>query len=125
MWAVSTVRFHSILLLFCLGLVCQDVAVSGPFANKKPAYVGTTAGWINQKETLTTKHIHAIVQVSASQGGVVALVHALVSTWTANLLIVSPLFRGSNPYPCGSLTYRNAFRFSVVGLIPFLLLCQA
>ena len=47
-----------------------------------------------------------IVQASASQGDEVALFHALSSTWTVNLLIVSPRFRGSNPYPCGSLTYR-------------------
>ncbi len=33
----------------------------------------------------------------------------LVSTWTANQLMVSPSFRGSNPYPCGSLTYRVGF----------------
>jgi hypothetical protein len=48
-----------------------------------------------------------IVQALASQGGEVALFHALFSTWTVDLLIVSPLFCGSNPYPCGSLTYRK------------------
>jgi len=48
-----------------------------------------------------------IVQVLASQGDEVALFHALVSTWTVDLLIVSPRLRGSNPYPYGSLTYRN------------------
>ena len=38
----------------------------------------------------------------------VALFHALDSTWTVSPLIVSPQFRDSNPYPCGSLTYRNS-----------------
>jgi len=52
---------------------------------------------------------HAIVQVLASQGDEVTLFHALFSTWTVYLLIVSPLLCGSNPYPCGSLTYRSGF----------------
>jgi len=43
----------------------------------------------------------------------VALFHALVSTWTVDLLIVSPRLRGSNPYPCGSLTYRNDLFYSL------------
>ena len=40
----------------------------------------------------------------------VALFHALGSTWTVRLLAVSPRLRGSNPYPCGSLTYRSGSR---------------
>lgn len=53
------------------------------------------------------------VQALASQGNEIALDDALFSTSTANLLIVSPLFRGSNPYPCGSLTYRVFNMYSV------------
>jgi len=40
----------------------------------------------------------------------VALFHALGSTWTVHLLAVSPRLCGSNPYPCGSLTYRSGPR---------------
>ena len=54
----------------------------------------------------TAKYRFITVQASASQGSEIALGHALVSTFPANQLIVSPPFRGSNPYPCGSLTYR-------------------
>ena len=32
--------------------------------------------------------------------------HLVFSMWPADQLIVSPPFCGSNPYPCGSLTYR-------------------
>ena len=55
---------------------------------------------------LHTQLVYAIVQALASQGDEIALGYALISTYPANLLIVSPLLRGSNPYPCGSLTYR-------------------
>ena len=54
----------------------------------------------------TTRSNPATVWASASQGDEITLDNALVSTWPVDLLIVSPLFRGSNPYPCGSLTYR-------------------
>ncbi len=57
--------------------------------------------------SLFKKHSSAIVQASTSQGNEDTLFHALFSTWTVYLLIVSPLFCGSNPYPCGSLAYRN------------------
>lgn len=41
------------------------------------------------------------------KGNVIALFHTLKTTWTVHhLLIVSPQYRGSNPYPRGSLTYR-------------------
>ena len=50
--------------------------------------------------------LYVIVQALASQGDEIALEYAFDSTYPANLLIVSPLLRGSNPYPCGSLTYR-------------------
>jgi hypothetical protein len=60
-----------------------------------------------QREKLCT----LLVQALASQGDEIALEYALVSTYPANQLIVSPLFRGSNPYPCGSLTYRKLFNF--------------
>ena len=48
----------------------------------------------------------ATVWASTSQGDEIILDNALVSTWPVDLLIVSLLFRGNNPYPCGSLTYR-------------------
>lgn len=51
--------------------------------------------------------MYAYVQVLASLGDEIALYYALFSTKSVNLLIVSPLLRGSNPYPNGSLTYRN------------------
>jgi len=45
---------------------------------------------------------------------------ALFSTQTVDRLTVSPPFCGSNPYPCGSLTYRNrepvGHRFSLFSL---------
>lgn len=63
----------------------------------------------------TAKKLYVIVQALASQGDEIALKYALVSTYPANQLIVSPLFRGSNPYPCGSLTYRKLFIFQKEG----------
>ena len=48
----------------------------------------------------------APVWASTSQGDEIILDNALISAWPVDLLIVSLLFRGSNPYPCGSLTYR-------------------
>ena len=68
--------------------------------NKKPRCRTRTTTEPAQKPT-------AVVQALASQGNEVALFHALVSTQTVGLLIVSPQLRGSNPYPCGSLTYRT------------------
>ena len=59
-----------------------------------------TAEWFRACDERTT------VRASASPGGEVALNYALVSTWPVDLLAVSPQFRGSNPYPCGSLAYR-------------------
>ena len=59
--------------------------------------------------TLNLKEEYAYVQALASQGSEIALYYALYSTKSVNLLIVSPLLRGSNPYPCGSLTYRSIF----------------
>ena len=44
----------------------------------------------------------------------------MVSTKSLDLLIVSPLLRGSNPYPYGSLTYRIFILFSFLILIPFI-----
>ena len=47
------------------------------------------------------------VRASASQGGVIALDDTLCfDIACSNHLMVSPPLRGSNPYPCGSLTYR-------------------
>jgi len=46
-----------------------------------------------------------IVQALASQGNEIGLINAF-TTMTVHQLTVSPLFRGTNPYPCGSLTYR-------------------
>ena len=47
------------------------------------------------------------VRASASQGGEIALDDTLCfDTACSNHLMVSPPLRGSNPYPCGSLTYR-------------------
>jgi hypothetical protein len=62
-----------------------------------------------RSNTLTQKVEYAHVQALASQGSEIALNYALNSTKSVNLLIVSPLLRGSNPYPCGSLTYRSIF----------------
>jgi hypothetical protein len=54
------------------------------------------------------------VQALALQGGEIALGYALLcSTYPVNLLGLSPTFRGSNPYPCGSLTYR-VYCFSLI-----------
>ena len=52
------------------------------------------------------KFLYIIVQALASQGDETALGYALRSTYPADQLKVSPLLCGSNPYPCGSLTYR-------------------
>ena len=47
------------------------------------------------------------VRASASQGGEIALDETLCfDIACSNHLMVSPPLRGSNPYPCGSLTYR-------------------
>jgi len=60
---------------------------------------------LRKKQQLLASYV--IVQASAPQGNEVALFQALFSTWTVYLLMVSPPLCGSNPYPCGSLTYRS------------------
>ena len=62
----------------------------------------------NAAETKTSSYP---VQASALQGGEIALGHALGSTCPVDRLWMSPSLRGSNPYPCGSLTYRGDFYF--------------
>ena len=54
------------------------------------------------------------VQVLALQGAEIALGYALYSTYPADPLEMSPSLRGSNPYPCGSLTYRVLFISTVL-----------
>ena len=72
-------------------------------------------GNITQVTSTHKNSVNDIVQALASQGDEIALEYALVSTYPANLLIVSPLLRGSNPYPCGSLTYRNYIQITYKG----------
>jgi hypothetical protein len=52
------------------------------------------------------KKSSSIVRVLASQGDEIALSYALNRHRLFDQLVVSPRLRGSNPYPCGSLTYR-------------------
>ncbi len=52
------------------------------------------------------KESSSIVRVLASQGDEIALSYALNRHRLFDQLVVSPRLRGSNPYPCGSLTYR-------------------
>ena len=50
------------------------------------------------------------VQALASQGGEIALDDTLLfDIACSNHLMMSPSFRGSDPYPCGSLTYRMQY----------------
>jgi len=57
--------------------------------------------------------IPATVQALASQGGEIALDDTFVfDIACSNPLMMSPSFRGSNPYPCGSLTYRTLCSFT-------------
>ena len=52
------------------------------------------------------------VQASASPGGEIALGHALFfDKPCSNHRVMSPSLCGSDPYPCGSLTYRTHMRF--------------
>jgi hypothetical protein len=56
--------------------------------------------------------IAATVRASASPGDETALGHALYFDIACSYLLkVSPLLRGSSPYPCGSLAYR-AFAYT-------------
>ncbi len=53
------------------------------------------------------------VQALASQGGEITLDDTFVFDSTcSNPLMMSPSLRGSDPYPCGSLTYRTICSFS-------------
>ena len=53
------------------------------------------------------------VQALASQGGEIALDDTFVfDIACSNQLGMSPSFRGSDPYPYGSLTYRTLYSFS-------------
>ena len=67
--------------------------------------------------------ISPTVQALASQGGEIALDDTFVfDIACSNHLMMSPSLRGSDPYPCGSLTYR-------IGLLPvyyhpLTLICQ-
>ena len=55
---------------------------------------------------------HPTVQALASQGGEIALDDTLLfDIACSNPLMMSPSLRGSDPYPCGSLTYRTSFDF--------------
>ena len=50
------------------------------------------------------------VQALASQGGEIALDDTFVfDIACSNHLMMSPSFCGSDPYPCGSLTYRMLY----------------
>ena len=63
----------------------------------------------------------ATVQALASQGGEIALGDALLfDTTCSNHLAVSPRVRGSDPYPCGSLTYRNDYTILRYHIMPSL-----
>ena len=58
-------------------------------------------------ETLLPQH-SLTVQALASQGGEIALDDTFVfDIACSNQLMMSPSFCGSDPYPCGSLTYRT------------------
>ena len=78
--------------------------------NKKCPRMRTSAA-----ETKTSSYP---VQASALQGGEIALGHALGSTCPVDRLWMSPSLRGSNPYPCGSLTYRGGIHFVNIICVP-------
>jgi hypothetical protein len=61
--------------------------------------------------------ISPTVQALASQGGEIALDDTFVfDIACSNPLMMSPSFCGSDPYPCGSLTYRSTIQFSFCGV---------
>ena len=84
-------------------------------------------------EDLCCQRTHTTVQALASQGGEIALDDTfLFDIACSNHLMMSPSFRGSDPYPCGSLTYRTSvFAFvwadsrpSTVYIMPKIHRCQ-
>jgi hypothetical protein len=59
--------------------------------------------------------IFPTVQALASQGGEIALDDTFVfDIACSNPLMMSPSLCGSDPYPCGSLTYRTVCTFSII-----------
>ena len=63
-------------------------------------------------KTGTPRADPAAVQALASQGGEIALdVTFAFDNACSNPLMMSPSLRGSDPYPCGSLTYRTVCSF--------------
>jgi len=71
--------------------------------------------------------IFPTVQALASQGGEIALDDTFVfDIACSNHLMMSPSFCGSDPYPCGSLTYRTicVFLNSSVYIMPKNRVCQ-
>jgi len=104
-------------MLFTAIAVIHNIPTSRQNKNPLPTYHDDDRGYILIPTAFNAfKAFLAIVQVLASQGGEVALFHALDSTWTVDLLIVSPLLCGSNPYPCGSLTYRNGKSLTIYSI---------
>ena len=73
-------------------------------------------------EHYPAKTVFPTVQALASQGGEIALDDTLLfDIACSNHLMMSPSFRGSDPYPCGSLTYRIPYGFF---LFHVFILCQ-
>jgi hypothetical protein len=85
-----------------------------PRTIKKPPIVPPGTIEENLKNTAERHSGLSTVQALASQGGEVALDDTLkFDIACSNPLMMSPSFCGSNPYPCGSLTYRTLFNFSL------------
>ncbi len=64
------------------------------------------------RKTTFGRQFPATVQALASQGGEIALDDTFVfDIACSNPLMMSPSLRGSDPYPCGSLTYRTMSKF--------------
>lgn len=68
-------------------------------------------------ECIANKNKPNPVRALALQGGEVTLAYALLLTKAVNHLIVSPLFCGSNPYLCSSLTYRVIYYLNSIMVI--------
>ena len=91
--------------------------MSAPMALLSPSITALLlSGFCNRISAAATRRrrgacmlsIAATVRASASPGDETALDHALYFDIVCSYLLrVSPPLRGSSPYPCGSLTYRN------------------
>ena len=95
---------------FCLAFDCRCPSCSPHFFEIKPQKSAPPVAGRSAKAVET-------VQALASPGGEIALGHALLfDKPCSNHRVMSPSLCGSDPYPCGSLTYRTQYAVVILNI---------